>query len=167
MPDFEPIAVSPHKGFLHVQIPKTIRLPHDAYGNTEAAFHLVIRAMPNTVPFQDHALGDAVWAIVEQQNSRTAVHLHAACLMPDHLHIVISPGSQSLITWANSFKSFTTRISWNFQPNSTLWQPSYYDRRLRDEAEFESALSYVVRNPGEAGLVTEEDAWAWSQTWPS
>ena len=158
---------SEHKGFVHVQLPKTIRLPHDAYGNTEAAFHIVIRAMTNTTPFIDRELGDAVWAVVEQQSERAMVQIHTACLMPDHLHLVISPRAQDIIKWANSFKSFTTRVSWSFRSKSALWQPGYYDRRLRDDAEFESALAYVMRNPVDAGLVGEEAEWVWSGLWLS
>jgi REP element-mobilizing transposase RayT len=65
----------------------------------------------------------------------------------------------------NDFKSYTTRISKDFRPQRSLWQPSFYDRRIRDEAEFEAAVAYVVRNPVSAGLVDEPELWAWVGSW--
>lgn len=111
---------SKHRPYVHVQLPKSIRLPNDAYGHAEAAFHVVFRAMEATAPFRDVALADAVWDLIEAQNERAKVRGHAACPMPDHLHLVISPKSEDLIHGANSFKSFTTRASWRFRPDSAL-----------------------------------------------
>jgi REP element-mobilizing transposase RayT len=148
-----------------VQFPKSIRLPHEAYANQNAFFHIVVNCLPGTKPFQDRALGAAIWAVIEGEQERTAVQVSASCLMPDHLHLLVSPRTKTVIQWMNDFKSYTTRISKDFRPQRSLWQPSFYDRRIRDEAEFEAAVAYVVRNPVSAGLVDEPELWAWVGSW--
>ena len=151
--------------YRHVQLPKSIRLPNGAYAATDHVFHLVIRAMPDTTPFKDPRVAQVTWELIEEQNDRGTVQIYAACFMPDHLHLVVSPRSQDLIRWANSFKSFSTRRSWEFRKATALWQPSFYDRRLRDEAEFEAALIYVEDNPLAAGLVNPGGRWPWVRVW--
>lgn len=148
-----------------MQFPKTIRLPHEAYSNTDAVFHVVVSALPGMTPFEDTALGDVVWAVVLGEESRTAVKVSAACLMPDHLHVLVSPRDKSIIRWMNDFKSLTTQISKGFRPQRFLWHPSFYDRRLRDVAEFESAMGYVLKNPSIAGLVDSDEDWPWVGSW--
>lgn len=81
--------------------------------------------------------------------------------MPDHLHLLASPRDKSIIRWMNDFKSFTTQISEGFRHQRSLWHPSFYDRRLRDLGEFETALNYVLRNPSSAGLVSQDEEWPW------
>jgi len=65
----------------------------------------------------------------------------------------------------NDFQSYTTRVSKDFLTQRALWQPSFYDRRIRDLGEFESAVNYVVRNPVSAGLVDEPEQWPWVGSW--
>ena len=96
---------------------------------------------------------------------RTAVSLAAACLMPDHLHLIVGPREKSIIRWMNDFKSFTTHLSKRLRPQRFLWQRSYYDRRLRDLGEFETAVEYVLRNPVSAGFVDDPADWPWVDAW--
>ena len=116
-------------------------------------------------PFEDAALGDAIWADVVGEQSRNAVRVSAACLMPDHFHVLVSPREKSIIRWMNDFKSFTNHISKGFRPQRFLWHPSFYDRRIRDLGEFETALNYVLQNPTSSGLVSQDEQWPWVGSW--
>jgi REP element-mobilizing transposase RayT len=93
------------------------------------------------------------------------IRLRAACLMPDHLHAVVSPCERDIVKWANGFKSYSTRLNWDGDGRPALWQPGFYDRRIRDEAEFRTAVEYVARNPVEAGLVADPAEWPWVGAW--
>ena len=44
----------------------------------------------------------------------------------------------------------------------SLWQREYWDRFIRDEQHFISAISYIHENPVKAGLVKESKDWQWS-----
>ena len=139
---------------------KRIRLDPSAYARRDSTFHLTLHAMPGTTPFRSE-LGAAVWQLILNERERSSIELVAACLMPDHLHALAKPADRSIVLWVNGFKSFSTRVAWQHGQASALWQPGFHDTRIRDEQQFEAALSYVRKNPVAAGLVNEEREWPW------
>jgi REP element-mobilizing transposase RayT len=137
--------------------PRNTRAVREVYSNPEYTFHVVVRAMPNTTPFRDQR-GPPVWELIVGEASRTSIRLLAACLMPDHLHAIVKPADRSIIDWVRSFKSYSTRVAWDAGGKRALWQPGFYDRRIRDETEYLATVQYVLNNPAEANL----KAWPWT-----
>lgn len=80
--------------------------------------------------------------------------LYCYCLMPDHMHLVISPSSQGpdVTAIVQQFKSATTHKSWSLGFRGRLWQRSYYDHVARQEADVLAMCQYVIENPVRAGL---------------
>jgi REP element-mobilizing transposase RayT len=142
------------------QFPKKIRLAADAYEDRDNAFHLVFHAFSETAPFRGD-VGDRVWATAIAERTRTAVVLLGACLMPEHLHLLAKPGDRSVIRWVNGFKSYAAKVARAHGARMPLWQPGFYDRHIRDEAEYETTLYYVLNNPVAAGLVVDSAEWPW------
>lgn len=147
-----------------VRFPKAIRLPHDAYANGENVFHITIRAAIESAPFEDKALAASVWELVVNERERGRVRMLAACLMPDHLHMLLAPAGVDLVKWVDGFKSFSTRVSWNVR-RGVLWQPGFHDRRMRDEREMLAAVRYILDNPYAAGLIERDGVWRYSGCW--
>ncbi|MFN0145612.1 MAG: transposase [Dehalococcoidia bacterium] len=148
-----------------VPFPKRIRLTPAVYADRECTFHLVLRARTGTAPFRDPATATLLWSIVEQQNARGRVTLLAACLMPDHLHLLAKPDEDDLVRWCNSFKSFTAHACHGLGQQGSLWQPSFYDRAIQGAHEFEETLKYIWDNPAAAGLLESGGTWPWRATW--
>jgi len=147
-----------------VRFPKPIRLAPEAYANPDNVFHLVLRTHPEVgdLPLR---VRETVWESVLEQRDGNRIVLVAACLMRDHLHLVARPGPLSIIQFLDRWKSWSTRLAWSAGHQGPLWQPSAWDRALRNEQEFAAAVEYVLRNPVAAGLVelTEEWPHAWSE----
>jgi REP element-mobilizing transposase RayT len=148
-----------------VQLPQQIRLPHEVYADPNAVFHVVFRAAVAERPFHRRSTGSDIWQLLLNERTRPSIELIAACLMPDHLHAVVSPREKNIIKWVDGFKSFSTRVAQPTFGERILWQPGFYDRRLRDQAEFEAAVLYVVNNPVAAGLVEDISEWPWVGSW--
>jgi REP element-mobilizing transposase RayT len=144
-------------------LPRHSRLPADAYVNREATFHIVIKAFPDTAPFTG-PLRVPIWAFLAQIDSREDLVPIALCLMPDHLHLLAKPGGADLRDRIAAVKSYAITLARPFGTRR-LWQPSFYDRRIRDEHEFENVLHYVRHNPVNAGLVTEPEEWHYTKVW--
>ena len=140
-----------------IPFPKATRLPRAVYASPEHIFHIVFRAIPETAPFKSE-LGELVWRLVLDRTAMASARILAACLMPDHLHLVAQPGDVSLIAWVNSFKSYSTRLAWDVRERGLLWQPGFYDHLVRDDVELEATIQYVLTNPLEAGLGS---SWPW------
>jgi REP element-mobilizing transposase RayT len=91
------------------------------------------------------------------------------CIMPNHVHLVFAPLEREKGDFYNlheilhSLKRHTARQS-NLILNRTgsFWQDESYDHILRDEAELERTLKYILYNPVKANLVKEQQDWKWS-----
>ena len=85
--------------------------------------------------------------------------LHAWCVMPNHVHVVVEPReARPLSEILHSWKSFTAKAANRILERTGLfWMPEYYDHLIRDGAEYEHALRYIEDNPRRAGL----EEWPW------
>ena len=103
--------------------------------------------------------------------------LYAACVMPDHVHLLIEPMIEreddngesvffSLSKIIHSIKSFTAnRINKIDKLNDPVWETESFDRLIRSESDLEQKFEYITRNPWDAGAVaqSEDYPWVW---WP-
>jgi REP element-mobilizing transposase RayT len=144
-----------------VRFPKNTKLAHRAdYADSERVFHLVFRTHPEISALAP-AVAGAIWRSVMEQRSGKRIKVHAACLMPDHLHLLISPAGQDILTFEQRWKSWTSKLARDAGHFGPVWQPGMWDRVCRNEADFESVHAYILTNPVAAGLVTEEGEWPW------
>lgn len=90
--------------------------------------------------------------------------LIAWVVMPNHVHVVIeTKQGHSLSNIVKSWKGYSARrINVLHGASGRLWQPDYYDRRIRDDAHLAAAVAYVEDNPVKAGLVARPEDWAFS-----
>lgn len=94
--------------------------------------------------------------------------LHAWCVMPNHVHVLIEPLTD-LATTVQSWKSYTAR--WVLAHSAeldlgvsgkNLWMREYWDRYIRDENHYRKTVEYIHQNPVSAGLCATPEAWPWS-----
>ncbi len=145
--------------------PKRTRLPRHAYGNRDTVFHITIHAHPDVSQFVP-SVRDAVWQVVIEQVDGRRIELVTACLMPDHLHLLLQAAGMDVLGFVRSFKSWTTRRSWAAGHAGPLWQPGMWDRSVRGPADFAKTLAYVYENPVRAGLVAEAVDRPWTYIAP-
>ena len=93
--------------------------------------------------------------------------LLAWVLMPDHLHLLLRLGEQSLTRVMQQGKSriavAVQRVAYSPPP---FWQPAFHDRALRRSEDIRRAARYLVANPLRAGLVEEIGAYPyWNAVW--
>jgi putative transposase len=85
----------------------------------------------------------------------TGYRLHAYVVMPDHLHLLITPfdtveKSVQLIKGGFSFRA-KRELEWA----GDIWQTGFTDHRIRDEEDWKRHLDYIRQNPIDARLVTD------------
>ncbi|MFA7171944.1 MAG: transposase [Kiritimatiellia bacterium] len=96
-------------------------------------------------------------------------HLHAWCIMPNHVHILVEPLT-NLAGIIQGWKSYTAR--WVLRQNhclqlripgpKRLWMREYWDRYIRNFEHYQKAVNYIHRNPVIAGLCQSPEDWPWS-----
>ena len=79
--------------------------------------------------------------------------LHACCVMPNHVHVVFTPGEgHELSEILHSWKSFTANEANKILGRTgSFWQAESFDHLIRDSADFYAQLDYLRRNPEKAG----------------
>ncbi len=91
--------------------------------------------------------------------------LYAACVMPDHVHLLIEPGPKkesddgttvfySLTEILHTIKSFTAHeINRTERSTGVVWEQDWFDRIIRSERDLREKFENITRNPWDAGLV--------------
>ena len=100
--------------------------------------------------------------------------LYAAVVMPDHVHLAISPYSKNGYTVAipeimQTLKGVSAhQINRLLMRCGAVWQEESFDRALRREEALDAKVLYMFENPVRAGLVRnpEEYQWFWRNKEP-
>ncbi|MGA2571178.1 MAG: transposase [Terracidiphilus sp.] len=92
----------------------------------------------------------------------TGYKLHAYVIMPDHLHLLITP-IESVEKSVQLIKGgFSFRARKEFEWREEIWQPGFTDHRIRDEEDWKKHLEYIRTNPVEARLVSDSALYEFS-----
>jgi REP element-mobilizing transposase RayT len=97
--------------------------------------------------------------------------LDAFCVMSNHVHAVFAPlllstennEYHSLSVIMHSLKRHTAREANRLlKRTGTFWEHESYDHYVRDQAEWERIVNYVINNPVKAGLIENWSKWPYS-----
>ena len=107
--------------------------------------------------------------VVEQLSAcrdRGFYKLHEFVLMPDHLHVLLTPGETTSLEKAlQMIKGCSSRMIAQAQHfRWPVWQPGFHDRWIRDAREFFRCREYIRANPVKACLVEKPSEFLWSST---
>jgi len=80
--------------------------------------------------------------------------LHAWCIMPNHVHVIVEPINSYLLSRIiHSWKSFTaTKANKMLGLNGQFWQHEPYDHIIRSKEAYRFLCEYIWQNPEKAGL---------------
>ena len=122
-------------------------------------------------------------------NARTIVleslrHFHnrryemfAACVMPDHVHLLIQPWPKDdddkgntafwpLSELLHSIKSFSAHELNEIENKSgSVWEKERFDRYVRSDRDLKEKFHHILRNPWDSGVAkqNEDYLWVWTQ----
>jgi len=129
-------------------------------------FHVLNRSAKRAPLFeseQDYAAFERVLAATLGQHD---VELHAYCLMPNHWHMVLSPGGDGELSSLMHRLTTTHARRWHLV-RGLDGQGAVYQGRFRaipvgSDRHFLSVCRYVERNALRASLVSRAEDWPWS-----
>ena len=92
--------------------------------------------------------------------------LHEFVVMPDHFHLLITPREslERAIQLIKGDFSFRAKRELGFMHE--IWQPSFYDRRVRDAEEYFAFREYIRENAPKRGLAAKPEDYRYSSAWP-
>jgi len=148
------------------------RLPH--FEKPWAIYAVTIRTK------KDHCLSPKARTTV--LNSLRQFHnkryeMFAACVMPDHVHLLIQPWPKrdddkgNTAFWPldellHSIKSFSAHeINEIEKKSGSIWQKERFDRYVRSDSDLQEKFHYILRNPWDSGVAKQNQdyPWVWTQ----
>ena len=98
----------------------------------------------------------------------TRVHLYAAVVMPDHVHMLFLPLRDEegwpypLVDILQCLKSVTAhRINRLLHTSGPVWEEESFDHVLRSDESLMEKCEYIRQNPVKAGLVQNPEDYRW------
>jgi len=159
----KPHTTTPLRDLATYGLSHAVRDPDYDYAS-EANIHVTICADGGS-PFRSPALAAMIGPSVEKSCELRSFTLFGYTLMPDHLHVLLSPvdSGRSLPDWLQSFKGYITSQYTKRGGKPPLWQRSAHDHVCRIGETAEKVLAYTADNPVRAGLVEHWQDWPWTK----
>jgi putative transposase len=101
--------------------------------------------------------------LLAEQARRRGVEVWAYCLMPNHVHLILTPGDEAGLGLAvgEAHRRYTNFVNARGRWTGHLFQ-SRFASVVMDEAHLIAAARYVPMNPVRARLVPKAEDWLWS-----
>jgi putative transposase len=88
--------------------------------------------------------------------------LHEFVVMPDHIHVLLTP-LVSLEKAAQFIKGgFSYRAKKGLGSNMEVWQKGFQDHRIRDAADYDAHVTYIWQNPVRKHLCQRPEEYPYS-----
>jgi REP element-mobilizing transposase RayT len=137
-----------------LQTRKKIRIDSNHYNTVGAICSTTIALRDRRPLFEQPTLASCSIEVLKQHSAKTNVPIYAFCLMPDHVHLVLSASTDcDVITFIGQFKNLAQRAIWQQGFVGHIWQKRFYDHFLRSDEQLKTVIEYVLNNPVRRGLV--------------
>jgi len=94
--------------------------------------------------------------------------LHAFVVMPDHVHLLLTPAADVTIERAVQLikGSYSHELGALIGRKSEIWQRGFTDHRIRDAQDFAHHWNYIHQNPVAGGLVLNASEYRYCSAYP-
>ena len=86
--------------------------------------------------------------------------LHEFVIMPDHIHLIITPGLT--LSLERAVQLIKGGFSFRAGRKLEIWQPSFTNHRIRDVEDYARYRTYIHNNPVKRGIVVNAEEFAYS-----
>jgi REP-associated tyrosine transposase len=99
-----------------------------------------------------------------EYRERGAYLLHEFVVMPNHLHLLLTPGGETSLEKAvQLIKGGSSHQIYEQRENKIqIWSSGFHEATIRGETDYEGRRHYIRMNPVEAGLAARPEDWAYS-----
>jgi REP-associated tyrosine transposase len=114
--------------------------------------------------FINTALANIVVEQIVSCRDRGFYKLHAFVLMPDHLHVLLTPTETTTIEKAMQMikGGSAHRMGLEKPQKYPVWHTGFHDRWMRNAEEYQGSKRYIEQNPVAAKLVERPEDYAYS-----
>jgi len=138
------------------------RLTHRSAPGT--SYFVTTKTFQNRALFRVTEIAETVVQTLEHYRSRGEYLLHEFVLMPDHLHVLITPSATNSLEKAMQFikGGSSYRLNQRRGHKIDLWVAGFHDWTIRDASDWNAKAQYIRLNPVKAGLAECPEEWPYS-----
>jgi putative transposase len=112
--------------------------------------------------FQVTRNADLLLETLQHYRAEGHYKLHAFVVMPDHVHLLLTPNDKTISEVMNLIKGgFSHRLDFK----RPVWQRGFADHLVRNAEEFESRRAYIHQNPVCAHLSETAELYPYSSAY--
>lgn len=126
-------------------------------------YHIMLRGNERRNIFNDETDRLKFIETIKEAKQETRFHIHAYCLMDNHIHLMLREGTEDIAT---VMKRITVRYVSYFNKKykrvGHLFQDRYKSEIVEDERYALNLARYIHQNPVRAGMINMIDNYKWS-----
>jgi putative transposase len=115
--------------------------------------HVIIGTHAKRSCLSDPQAAEPLVGIIRQVSREKGNRVHAYCVMPDHVHILVEASDEcGIIDYVKVVKGRFARLFYMGPPRASLLQKSFFDHVLRKDEDVLAVARYIITNPVRAGI---------------
>lgn len=126
-------------------------------------YHAMLRGINRQVIYEEDADRRVFMMALKECKDVSGFKLHAFCLMPNHVHLLIEPAGEPLEL---IFKRLGVKyVGWfnrKYDRAGHLFQDRFRSENVEDNRYFMTVLRYILQNPMKAGMESQPGSYPWS-----
>lgn len=136
---------------------KSFHLKNFDYRGSSNEYFLTLCTVNKQCYFLNNEMAKVISDEIEfRKNNLNEIKAYCFCVMPDHLHMLLSFTEnyhKSLQNWVSSFKRYTTKVMNELFSIKPLWQQNFYEHIVRKEESLRKIAEYILNNPVRKSIV--------------
>ena len=127
-------------------------------------YFITTKSFQSTPIFQVHTTADIIINTLLHYRDAGAYQLHSFVLMPNHLHLLLTPDSTTSLERAMQLIKGASSHEIHKQSGTRMqiWQAGFHEATIRSIGDYHSREHYIQQNPVRAQLVEHPSDWKWS-----
>jgi putative transposase len=103
--------------------------------------------------------------VLQEQRKKNRLKLHAFVVMPDHIHLLLTPEPE--ISLEKAMQYIKGNFSFRLKSKLDVWERSFTNHRITDSHDYTTHLTYIHQNPIRANLASEPSLYPHSSANPT
>jgi putative transposase len=102
--------------------------------------------------------------VLQEQRAKHRLQLHAFVVMPDHVHMILTPTRE--VSLEKALQYIKGGFSFRLKSKLDVWERSYTNHRITDRTDYLQHANYIHQNPVDANLSSAPQLFAYSSANP-
>ncbi len=101
---------------------------------------------------------------LEGYREKGSFALHAFVVMPDHVHVLLTPAPE--VSFEKTIQFMKGGFSFRLKSKFDVWERGHFDRRILDREGYEACVGYIHENPVKKRIVEVAEEYCFSSAYP-